>query len=198
MEARDLGRVVAFSDGVMAVAITLLVLNIDVPNVSAAELPDALGDLLPSLLAYILTFALVGRYWVVHHNLYETLVGFDGRLMGLNLLFLMLIALMPFGADLIDEYPDEAVAAATFATVVGLAALIHWTAARYSLKRGFVHDDRQPETARFANAVSLGFAVIFFLSAPVAFLSVDAAKLLWLSTFVLRYPLRRLEARTSR
>lgn len=197
MQARDLGRVVAFSDGVMAVAITLLVLNVEVPEVSGADLPGALGDLLPSLLAYLLSFALVGRYWVIHHNLYETLVGFDGRLMALNLVFLMLIALMPFGADLIDEYPEEAVAAATFAVAVALAALTHWVAARYSLSRGFVNDALEPETARFAGAVSLGFSAIFFLSAPVAFLSVTAAQCLWLSTFFLRYPLRRLADRSS-
>jgi len=79
IEGRDLGRVAAFTDGVMAVAITLLVLNIDVPRERPGDrLGDALVDLLPSLGAYALAFALVGRFWVIHHNLFEKLRNFTG------------------------------------------------------------------------------------------------------------------------
>lgn len=104
---RDLGRIVAFTDGVMAVAITLLVLNIDVPNVKRDDLGAALVDLLPSLAAYVFSFALVGRFWVVHHSLFERLRAFDATLMALNLLFLAAIALIPFATDLLDEYSQE-------------------------------------------------------------------------------------------
>ena len=103
MEQRDLGRIAAFTDGVMAVAITLLVLNIQVPQLEHGQsLSDALVDLLPSLGAYLLAFALVGRFWVIHHNLFEKLRGFDRTLMALNLSFLALIVLVPFSAELYD------------------------------------------------------------------------------------------------
>jgi uncharacterized membrane protein len=81
MEERDLGRVVAFSDGVMAVAITLLVLNLEVPDVSGDDLGEALEDLLPSVAAYLLAFALVGRLWVVHHNLFEIFRWLEGSVL---------------------------------------------------------------------------------------------------------------------
>ena len=68
----------AFTDGVMAVAITLLVLNIEVPEVPPDQLNEALRDLLGSVGAYVLSFALVGRFWVVHHSMFETLRAFDG------------------------------------------------------------------------------------------------------------------------
>jgi uncharacterized membrane protein len=68
MERTDLGRIMAFTDGVMAVAITLLVLTLEVLRVPASELNDAGADLLPSLLAYLLAFALVGRFWIVHYR----------------------------------------------------------------------------------------------------------------------------------
>src|SRR4029079_2745992 len=98
----SLRRDVSSPDGCMPVAITLLVLNLEVPDVRSNELDEALRDLDGSFLAYVLTFALIGRFWVIHHNLFETLERFDGLMMVLNLLFLMLIALMPFGMDLVD------------------------------------------------------------------------------------------------
>ena len=122
MERTDLGRIVAFTDGVMAVAITLLVLNIEVPDLSdsstLAEEPRR--PRAESSLRYALAFALVGRYWVIHHNSFETLRAFDGTLMGLNLVFLALIALMPFATDLFDRYTDEPLAAAVFGAVLAL------------------------------------------------------------------------------
>ena len=114
ISGRGLGRIAAFTDGVMAVAITLLVLNVEVPHLRAGEsLGDALvDDILPSLGAYALAFALVGRFWVIHHNLFEKLHSFDRTLMALNLLFLSLIVLMPFSAQLYDVYTSRPLAAA--------------------------------------------------------------------------------------
>ena len=198
MQRRDLARLVAFSDAVMAVAITLLVLNIETPDVSKDDLGSALVDLLPSLAAYALAFGLVGRFWVVHHNLFETFAGFDGRLMALNLLFLALIALLPFATDLLDDYGSEALAAAVFGAILGLAAFVNWVMTAYALRAGFVAESRREETAPFGSPVALGFTVVFFLSVPVAFLSVAAAWVLWLSTIVLRYPLRNVTRWISR
>jgi TMEM175 potassium channel family protein len=197
MQRRDLARLVAFSDGVMAVAITLLVLNIDAPHVSEDDLGNALVDLIPSFLAYGIAFALVGRYWVIHHNLFETFVNFDGRLMALNLTYLMLIVLVPFSANLIDNYGGEPLAAATFATTLGLAAFVNWLMTAYALRRGMVHEARREETSPFGSPVALGFSAVFFLSVPVAFVSVPAAWVLWASTIVLRYPLRTVGRRAS-
>ncbi|MBA3264105.1 MAG: DUF1211 domain-containing protein [Thermoleophilaceae bacterium] len=126
--ARDLSRIAAFTDGVMAVAITLLVLNMEVPRLQEGQsLGDALVDLLPSLGAYLLSFALVGRFWVIHHNLFEKLRAFDRTLMTLNLAFLALIVLVPFAADLYDAYTDEPLAAAVLGGTLGLAAIVNWT-----------------------------------------------------------------------
>jgi uncharacterized membrane protein len=199
MEKRDLSRIVAFTDGVMAVAITLLVLNLQVPDVGSDEdLHDALVDLLPSFGAYLLAFALIGRFWVIHHNLFETLRGFDRTLMALNLLFLALIALMPFSTDLYDRYTDEGLAAAVFGATLGLAALTHWTMTAHVLRRGFVHEQHRAATQPFGHPVGLGFAAVFFLSVPAAFVDVHLAEALWISTIVLRYPVvRRLGGRTS-
>ena len=198
MERTDFGRIVAFTDGVMAVAITLLVLNIEAPTVDSGELGEALVDLLPSLYAYVLSFALIGRFWVIHHNLFHTLTRFNGRLMALNLLFLLLIVILPFATDLLDRYDTTPLANAVFGTVLALVALVHWSMTHYSLRMGFVHADHVEDTQPFGSPVAFGFGFIFLLSVPLAFIAVELSHALWLSTFVLRYPLRRLARWVSR
>ena len=194
---RDLSRIVAFSDGVMAVAITLLVLNLEVPDVPREDLGDALVDLLPSLGAYVLAFALVGRFWVIHHNLFEKLRAFDITLRALNLLFLALIVLVPFSSELYDRYTDEPLAAAVLGATLGLAALDNWLMTRHTLRRGLIHPAHRDETEPFGSAAGLGFSIAFLLSVPAAFLNVHLAEALWISTLVLHYPLRKLGGRTS-
>jgi hypothetical protein len=67
----------------------------------------------------------------------------------------------------------------------------------YTLRRGFVHEHRVGDTAPFGGAMALGFTALFLVSVPVAFVSVHAAEVIWISTIVLRYPLRRLTGRGS-
>ena len=194
---RDIGRIAAFTDGVMAVAITLLVLNVEVPHLEPGQsLGDALVDLLPSLGAYALAFGLVGRFWVLHHNLFERLNGFDRMLMALNLSFLALIVLVPFSAELYDVYTSRPLAAAVLGGTLGLAALVNGLMTAHVLSRGFVHEHRREETEPGV-AVGFGLTFVFLLSVPAAFLSVHIAEALWISTVVLRYPLRRLGGLTN-
>jgi uncharacterized membrane protein len=191
VERHDLSRIEAFSDGVMAVAITLLVLNIETPTVSNDDLPDALVDLIPSLGAYVLAFALVGRYWVIHHGLFATFVRFDGLLLALNLAFLALIALVPFATNLVDAYSTVPVAAAAFGAILGLAALVHWLMTVHALRAGLVHERLRTDASPLGSSVALGYALVCFVSVPVAFLSPTVAWLMWASLLALRYPLRR-------
>jgi TMEM175 potassium channel family protein len=197
ISGRDLSRIAAFTDGVMAVAITLLVLNVEVPRLTPGEdLGDALVDLLPSIGAYALAFALVGRFWVIHHNLFEKLRGFDRTLMALNLLFLALIVLVPFSSQLYDRYTSRPLAAAVLGGTLGLAAFVHGAMTAHVLRRGFVHEHHREETEP-AVTVGFGLTTVFLLSVPAAFLSVHIAEALWISTVVLRYPLRKLGGLTS-
>lgn len=195
MERTDLGRIVAFSDGVIAVAITLLVLNVEVPQLPSGrenELGEELVDLLPSLAAYAVAFALVGRYWVIHHRFFERLRAFDGMLMRLNLVFLALIALMPFSSELGDRYDKEPIAAAVFGATLGVAALVNLAMIRHALRADLFHAHARRIAEPFGGAISLTLATVFLLSVPVAFLSTLLAHLMWLLAIVVRYPLRRL------
>ena len=127
---------------------------------------------MPSVGTYLLSFALVGRFWVVHHGLFQRVRAFDGRLMALNLLFLALIVLVPFAAELDDRYTSESLAVAVFGTVLGLTALVNWMMRMHVERAGLV-DRRQPQTDRAGDRFSLWLAVTFLVSVPVAFLSVS-------------------------
>jgi uncharacterized membrane protein len=176
----EFARVVAFSDGVIAIAITLLVLTLGVPNVPNGELAEALGDQWRQYLAFVLSFALIGRFWIVHHRAFTLLERFDGTLMVLNLVFLALIVVMPFATELVAEYDDDPVCIVVYASVVGLASLMTWLMIRYSLASGHVRPSMRPLAAAGSSWIALGPALVFLVSAPVALLSAGAAFALWL------------------
>jgi uncharacterized membrane protein len=95
----------AFSDGVMAVAITLLVLNITVPPTSEhVSLAHALARQWPIYAAYVTSFITIGIIWINHHAMISRLAQADQAILALNLLLLMSIAVLPFATDLIAEY----------------------------------------------------------------------------------------------
>lgn len=96
-----LERLVFFSDAVFAIAITLLVIEIHVPHLgggSNAEAWSELLHLLPSFFGFALSFLVIGRFWIGHHNAFTMIDHYDGRLAWPNLLLLMCIALMPFAS----------------------------------------------------------------------------------------------------
>jgi len=125
-EARSLakGRLEALTDGVFAIAITLLVIEIPVPSVEPGEsLARAILDQWPSYGAYTVTFFLVGAYWVNHHRMFTLLKGVNHTFLLLNVVFLMAIAIIPFPNALLAEYTLEPQLRSVAAAVYGLAML---------------------------------------------------------------------------
>ena len=104
----DTGRIETFSDGVFAIAITLLIIEIGVPHVEATgSLSDKLVHLWPSYLGYATSFLVIGTVWANHHNRFRFIVRSDHVLLFLNVLFLMCVAFIPFPTALLAEYIRE-------------------------------------------------------------------------------------------
>ena len=101
-------RLEIFSDAVIAIAITLLVLDIRVPQAPQGQLLHALGRQWPSYAAYVLSFAVIGIMWVSHHSMFERIREIDRGLLFSNLLLLLGIAFLPFPTPLLAEYAAEA------------------------------------------------------------------------------------------
>lgn len=104
----QLERLILFSDAVFAIAITLLVIEIKVPeiheNISDKALLHSLGHLVPKFLGFIISFMLIGLYWTIHHRMFGFVTSYDRKLLVLNLIFLFFIALMPFSTGFYSEY----------------------------------------------------------------------------------------------
>ena len=103
----DKRRLESFSGGVFAIVITLLVLELKLPEVRYDALAQSLMALLPSISAYVLSFLLIGMYWVFHHHAYTLIDGVDGVLLWLNIVFLLLISFMPFPTMMLGRYPGQ-------------------------------------------------------------------------------------------
>jgi uncharacterized membrane protein len=114
-------RVTNLSDAVFAIAMTLLVLTLDVPQVAASLLADALLDRLPQLIAFVLAFALVANIWWAHHKLVARIAAYERGLIALTLALLGAVALVPFPTALIGNAPAEQAAALPF---IGLFVVI--------------------------------------------------------------------------
>jgi uncharacterized membrane protein len=121
----DIGRLMAFSDGVFAVAITLLVFNVPVPVIAQSDamsrLPVALLHTAAPLLTFALSFFLVGFYWIRHHQLFRQVVSADVWLLWLNLVVLFLVCLLPFSSGVVGRYDNTVIGAEVYA--VNLAAI---------------------------------------------------------------------------
>lgn len=98
-------RLEAFSDGVFAIVITLLILDIKIPAVPPSALPAALVDMLPQLLTYVLSFFIVGLYWHLHHQVAAQIKRIDGAFIWLNLVWLLFVSVLPFPTALLGRYP---------------------------------------------------------------------------------------------
>jgi len=131
-------RLEAFSDGVFAIAATLLVLEFSVKGVPGPRLGHALVDLWPSYLAYATSFLTIGVIWINHHYCVQTMARADRTLMFLNLLLLMTVAFLPFPTKLVADYlrkdGEEAATLAYTATFVIMAVMhqVWWQYARHN------------------------------------------------------------------
>jgi uncharacterized membrane protein len=181
----EFNRIVAFSDGIFAIAITLLVLGLTVPeDLSPGELSHALLDNQGDFLAYAISFAVLARFWLAHHRFFSALERFDGRLMALNLLYLAWIALVPFTSQILGDYGDTTDAAVLYAINMILVSASFYAQLSYSYRARLFRPEAREFERRHNGPISLVVVCVFALSIPIAFLSVTAAELTWLATFV--------------
>jgi uncharacterized membrane protein len=189
----EFSRIVAFSDGVFAIAITLLVLNLGIAKHLATdgEIADALWDQREGLLAYAISFAVIGRFWFVHHRFFGEVTAFDGRLIALNLLYLGWIVLIPFSSEVLGEYGEHTAPVALYsANLFGVVLIGLWMTAD-AHRGGLTAADAAAR--RESRSRSIYIATVFLLSIPIAFIAPSVAPLVWLVLFL--GPVARLAAR---
>jgi uncharacterized membrane protein len=138
-----------------------------------------LVNLGPAVLAYALSFLVIGRYWLGHHSFFAALRGFDKRLMTLNLLYLSLIVLVPFTTDVLDDYGDLPPGPILYAAVLAGASGVTWLMNRHSLTNGLVREEQVESVAQQAGPRGLVPALIFVASIPFALVYPSWTPVLW-------------------
>jgi len=179
----EFSRIVAFSDGVFAIAITLLVLGLEIrPGLPADKVAEELFDQWDNLLAFGISFAVIGRFWLVHHRFFGEVRAFDGRLMALNLFYLAWIVLIPFSSQVLGEYGNTTAGVVTYSLNLAGVVILGWAMAGYVHRAGLTSvDEGAHREARLRAAFIAG---VFLLSVPVAFLEPRVAPFLWLILFL--------------
>jgi uncharacterized membrane protein len=167
---RDPSRVLALSDGVFAIIMTLLVLDIRVPQLAAGEsLAAALRGLRPSLTAFVINFIVAGMYWVGHRDLFGLIRRADRGLVWLNIVYLLPLCLLPFGAGLLGRYDREPAALRIYGLIVVTIAVMRVAIWLYATSRPHLLWHRLDHRQRRAGlALTVTPGLIFLLAVLIA------------------------------
>jgi uncharacterized membrane protein len=165
----QLERLILFSDAVFAIAITLLVIEIKVPEIHEKPIKEAillhkLAELIPKFVGFIISFLLIGQYWIVHHRMFSFVINYTDRLIWLNILFLFAIALMPFSTGFYSEYVLRGVVSPVIfytanIALLGFANFLMWR---------YISDPKRKLTENLTPALSKYFS-LRALTVPIIF-----------------------------
>jgi uncharacterized membrane protein len=167
----QLERLILFSDAVFAIAITLLVIEIKIPEIHEKPVTDnavlhKLAELIPKFVGFLVSFLLIGQYWIVHHRMFSFVINFTDRLIWLNILFLFAIALMPFSTGFYSEYVLRGVVTPVIfytanIALLGLANFLMW---RYlSNQKNNLTENLTPALAKYFSLRALTVPTIFVI-----------------------------------
>ena len=172
-------RVVAFSDGVFAIAITLLVLALQIPS-GLSDLGQQIRDRGDEFFAYGLSFAVIGSLWIDHHRFFGDLRACDGRLIRLNLLYLAFVALIPFSSGVLGSYAGQSTAVIIYALNIIAISVSFTLMAVHAYRSGLMTADAKRERGGELANESIVIPAVFALSIPVALAIPQQTPYVWL------------------
>ncbi len=180
----ELERLVFFSDAVIAIAITLLVVTLAIPE-ATENVGDALLDRWPQMLSYVLSFLVIGVFWMAHHRIFRYVGSIDQRLIWLNLLFLMCVAFIPFPTGVLGDHDGSRGAIVFYAATIGLTGTVLASIWQYLIHAGHLNERADAKIVRYLTRRSLVTPISFLVSIPLSFVSLRLAEACWFAPFVL-------------
>jgi uncharacterized membrane protein len=173
-------RLEALTDAVFAIVMTLLVLEISIPEIAQsslqAELPRRILELWPKLYSYVISFLVLGILWTIHHRSFHSIKRSDNPLIWLNIVFLMFVALIPFSTSLLGNYGTEQISIVIYAINILLALVMRLLIWAYATgKYRLVDSDINPRLVKRDKLISIGILLAFILVIGVSFINVTAA-----------------------
>jgi len=184
----QMSRLNNLSDGVFAIALTLLAFDLRLPEgVSIGDLPNKLLELAPKFMVYLISFVVIGGAWGAHQRMLKQIKRGDGLLVWFNLFCLLFVGLLPASAALLGRYPNAFLAITCFALDVALIQLTTRWMWRHASRSGLINRRLDPRVV-----VSIGrrlnlSAVIFLLSIPLALWNTWLTYLFWVGLFLLLF-----------
>ncbi len=179
----------ALSDGVIAIVLTILVLELRVPeSLGGQSLAETFEELRPTLVAWIISFLITGMYWVAHRDLFSRIMVVNRDVVWLNLLFLLTVSLIPFAASVLGRFDEEPIALRLYGVVMIVATvmrlLLYWYVIR---KPELLWPDERLERAGIGIAITAGPLVVYAAAMAVADYSTTLSVVLYLAVPVLYF-----------
>ena len=184
--SKAFARLLALSDGIFAFAITLLILDIVLPaSTTKAGLAQALMALWPKYTAFLISFLVIGSYWIFHVRQFRLIIKYNSTLLWLNLLFLMFIVLMPFSTSVLSDFMcfDSVALYATNIACAGFTFTGIWI---YVTRKRLVSASVGPAQVKRGIIMNLIAPVIFTLSTGLAYFNASLAAYSWILIFFVR------------
>lgn len=183
-EYSDTDRLEMFSDGVFAIVITLLVLEVKVPeianSVTSFEFVHELGQLWPKLYAFVLSFALIYIIWMNHHQTFNMIVKSNRTLMLLNGLILFFTVLVPFPTALVGEYPFQPLAGVIYGAVMAFLAISHLILYQYATKKKLIDESIPQEVVERGFKRTLVGPIFYTIGAVCALIFLPASYIMYI------------------
>ena len=186
METFKISRLEAFVDGVFAIAITLLVLELDLPKLEGGNIAELIRADLPKFNSWLVSFFAVGTLWLHHHYAVTQLRAADVVVVILNLILLLFISVTPWTTSLIGAYPDQPIANVLFSGSLGLAWLMIALISKYARHNDLLRPEAPQHAPGFVTSmISLRGTIIAAVSIALTYLGVSWAVLIWLLLFAI-------------
>ncbi len=181
----DQGRVLNFSDGVFAFAATLLILKIDLPAMTVHEatsprLLTELVNLWPSYFANIISFLMIGYYWLTHHAIFSLVKKMDNIIIWLNIIFLIFLSFLPFPVDLFGDYNQSEIIVMFYSLSLGIAGFLLCAIWFYAVIAKRIDKSLTQRHILYYSMRFLAAPVVFMISIPLVYIDINIAKISWI------------------
>ncbi len=175
MEKPESSRIEALTDGVFAIVLTLLVLELSIPVISEAsrnhDITRSLMGMWHTYISYVMSFVILGLFWLHHTALYKYFKNSDGRLAILNLFFLMFVSLIPFSSSLVAHYWDEQISAILYGISWLLPFNMNIAMFSYAAKAGLLNEEMDPGFIKKEKISGLIVSLVLLLGIGLSFIS---------------------------
>jgi uncharacterized membrane protein len=195
----NLSRLEALGDAIFGFSLTLLALDLRLPEVQPNALLQGVLILLPKLLIFVFAFLVIAQQWDVHQRTMSHVARADGLFVWLYLISLMFVVLMPASADILARYPLQPIALVFFGINTALLCLASWAMWQHAARaRRLLNEELSPEIVELIGRLWLYPPIVICVTLPLAFISVYPVYILWFLMPVISYAYSTVLARQKR